>query len=41
MLRNELIETQKEMLDTMGEIGESRSQETGNYVFLFGETVEI
>ena len=32
MLRNELIETQKEMIETMGEIGESRSQETGNHV---------
>ena len=32
ILRNELIETQKEMIETMGEIGESRSQETGNHV---------
>lgn len=32
ILRNELIETQKEMIQTMGEIGESRSQETGNHV---------
>jgi HD-GYP domain-containing protein (c-di-GMP phosphodiesterase class II) len=32
ILRNELIETQREMIETMGEIGESRSQETGNHV---------
>ena len=31
-LLNEIIETQKEMLETVGEIGESRSQETGNHV---------
>lgn len=32
ILLNEIIETQKEMLETLGEIGESRSQETGNHV---------
>ena len=32
ILRNELIETQREMIETMGEIGESRSQETGHHV---------
>lgn len=32
ILQNEIIETQKEMIETMGEIGESRSQETGNHV---------
>ncbi|QFF97785.1 HD domain-containing protein [Psychrobacillus glaciei] len=32
ILMYELIETQKEMIETMGEIGESRSQETGNHV---------
>lgn len=32
ILRDELIETQREMIETMGEIGESRSQETGNHV---------
>lgn len=32
ILRNELIETQKEMIETMGEIGESRSKETGHHV---------
>ncbi|MGG0642963.1 HD domain-containing phosphohydrolase [Sporosarcina gallistercoris] len=32
ILHNELLETQKEMIETMGEIGESRSQETGNHV---------
>lgn len=32
ILRNELIETQREIIETMGEIGESRSQETGSHV---------
>ncbi|WP_205407165.1 HD domain-containing phosphohydrolase [Sporosarcina sp. PTS2304] len=32
ILRNELVETQKEIIVTMGEIGESRSQETGFHV---------
>lgn len=32
ILRNELVETQKEIIETMGEIGESRSQETGHHV---------
>lgn len=32
ILRSELIETQKEIIETMGEIGESRSQETGHHV---------
>lgn len=32
ILRNELIATQREIIETMGEIGESRSQETGNHV---------
>ncbi|MHA6260079.1 HD domain-containing phosphohydrolase [Sporosarcina sp. CAU 1771] len=32
ILRNELIETQREIIEIMGEIGESRSQETGNHV---------
>lgn len=32
VLHNELVETQKEMITTMGEIGESRSQETGHHV---------
>ncbi|WP_153731681.1 HD domain-containing phosphohydrolase [Sporosarcina obsidiansis] len=32
ILRNELVETQKEIITTMGEIGESRSQETGFHV---------
>ncbi|KAA0965471.1 HD domain-containing protein [Sporosarcina sp. ANT_H38] len=32
ILLKEIIETQKEMLETLGEIGESRSQETGNHV---------
>lgn len=32
ILRMELIETQREMIEKMGEIGESRSQETGNHV---------
>ncbi|WP_025784669.1 HD domain-containing phosphohydrolase [Sporosarcina sp. D27] len=32
ILHNELLETQKEIIETMGEIGESRSQETGNHV---------
>ncbi|WP_432355437.1 HD domain-containing phosphohydrolase [Sporosarcina sp. A2] len=32
ILQNELLETQKEIIETMGEIGESRSQETGNHV---------
>ena len=32
MLRNELVETQKEIIVRMGEIGESRSQETGFHV---------
>jgi HD-GYP domain-containing protein (c-di-GMP phosphodiesterase class II) len=32
MLQNEIEETQKEIIFTMGEIGESRSKETGNHV---------
>lgn len=32
MLANEIEETQKEIIFTMGEIGESRSKETGNHV---------
>ena len=32
MLHNEIEETQKEIILTMGEIGESRSKETGNHV---------
>lgn len=32
MLTNEIEETQKEIIMTMGEIGESRSKETGNHV---------
>ena len=32
ILREELVETQKEMITTMGEIGESRSLETGYHV---------
>lgn len=32
ILHNELLDTQKEIIETMGEIGESRSQETGNHV---------
>ncbi len=32
ILHQELLETQKEIIETMGEIGESRSQETGNHV---------
>ncbi|WP_232321260.1 HD domain-containing phosphohydrolase [Sporosarcina ureae] len=32
ILRNELVETQKEIIVRMGEIGESRSQETGFHV---------
>lgn len=32
MLTNEIEETQKEIIFTMGEIGESRSKETGNHV---------
>ncbi|GKV68168.1 hypothetical protein NCCP2716_06660 [Sporosarcina sp. NCCP-2716] len=32
ILQMELIETQKEIIETLGEIGESRSQETGNHV---------
>lgn len=32
LLYNEIEETQKEILFTMGEIGESRSEETGNHV---------
>lgn len=32
VLWGELLETQKEMIETIGEIGESRSQETGNHV---------
>lgn len=32
MLSNEIEETQKEIIFTMGEIGESRSKETGNHV---------
>jgi len=32
MLRMEIEETQKEIIFTMGEIGESRSKETGNHV---------
>lgn len=32
ILHKELLDTQKEMIETMGEIGESRSQETGNHV---------
>ncbi|WP_233505317.1 HD domain-containing phosphohydrolase [Sporosarcina sp. BI001-red] len=32
ILHNELLETQKEIIETMGAIGESRSQETGNHV---------
>lgn len=32
LLYNEIEETQKEILVTMGEIGESRSEETGNHV---------
>lgn len=32
MLMNEIEETQKELIITMGEIGESRSKETGNHV---------
>ena len=32
MLMNEIEETQKEIIITMGEIGESRSKETGNHV---------
>ncbi len=32
MLHNEIVETQKEIIFTMGEIGESRSEETGNHV---------
>jgi HD-GYP domain-containing protein (c-di-GMP phosphodiesterase class II) len=32
MLHNEIEETQKEIIMTMGEIGESRSKETGNHV---------
>lgn len=31
-LTNEIIETQKDIIATMGEIGESRSKETGNHV---------
>lgn len=31
-LQNEIIETQREMLERMGEISESRSQETGHHV---------
>ncbi|MFD2613282.1 HD domain-containing phosphohydrolase [Paenibacillus gansuensis] len=32
MLHEEIVETQKEIIFTMGEIGESRSKETGNHV---------
>src|SRR5690606_32101990 len=32
MLQHEIEETQKEIIFTMGEIGESRSKETGNHV---------
>ena len=32
ILRNELVETQREIIETMGEIGESRSKETGSHV---------
>jgi HD-GYP domain-containing protein (c-di-GMP phosphodiesterase class II) len=32
ILQNEIEETQKEIIFTMGEIGESRSKETGNHV---------
>jgi HD-GYP domain-containing protein (c-di-GMP phosphodiesterase class II) len=32
MLQNEIEETQREIIFTMGEIGESRSKETGNHV---------
>lgn len=32
ILQNELAETQKEIIETLGELGESRSQETGNHV---------
>ncbi|MCM3757100.1 HD domain-containing protein [Sporosarcina aquimarina] len=32
MLHNELLETQREIIEKMGAIGESRSQETGNHV---------
>lgn len=32
ILHNELLDTQKEIIETMGEIGESRSQETGSHV---------
>lgn len=32
MLHEEIIETQKEIIFSMGEIGESRSKETGNHV---------
>jgi HD-GYP domain-containing protein (c-di-GMP phosphodiesterase class II) len=32
MLNDEIMETQKEIIITMGEIGESRSQETGRHV---------
>ncbi|WP_040286539.1 GAF and HD-GYP domain-containing protein [Sporosarcina koreensis] len=32
LLQDELAETQKEIIETLGELGESRSQETGNHV---------
>lgn len=41
MLHNEIEETQREIIFTMGEIGESRSKETGNHVKRVAEYSKI
>lgn len=40
-LREDIVSTQREIIETLGELGEQRSQETGAHVYRVAQTCEI